>query len=51
MCMTDISDLLAAKGLKYIFLYWLNVYGSRREKTCLTGFANNKDADQPVQQR
>ena len=23
-------------------------YGPRREKTCLPGFANNKDADQPA---
>ena len=24
------------------------IYGPRREKTCLWGFANNKDADQPA---
>ena len=26
-------------------------YGHRREKTCLGGFANNKDADQPAHLR
>ena len=26
----------------------LNPYGPRREKTCLWGFANSKDADQPA---
>ena len=26
-----------------------SIYGPRREKTCLRGFANNKGADQPAQ--
>ena len=26
----------------------LSIYGPRREKTCLRGFGNNKDADQPA---
>ena len=29
----------------------LTVYGPRRKKTCLRGFANNKGADQPVHLR
>ena len=29
----------------------LTVYGPRREKTCLGGFANNKGADQPAHGR
>ena len=31
---------------KIILTYW-----PRREKTCLRGFANNKDADQPAHPR
>ena len=27
------------------------IYGPRREKTCLPGFANNKDANQPAHSR
>ena len=27
------------------------IYGPQREKTCLGGFANNKDADQPAHLR
>ena len=29
----------------------LLTYGPRQEKTCLRGFANNKDADQPAHPR
>ena len=30
------------------FLMSQLIYGPRREKTCLQGFVNNKDADQPA---
>ena len=29
----------------------LTLYGPRREKTCLRGYANNKGADQPAHPR
>ena len=31
--------------------YVIFIYGPRREKTCLRGFANNKGADQSAHQR
>ena len=37
----------AAKALEALEL-WLLIYGPRREKTCLRGFANNTGADQPA---
>ena len=35
----------------YFAVLVLTVYGPRREKTCLRGFANNKGADQPAHLR
>ena len=32
----------------YIIGYGKKLFGPRREKTCLRGFANNKGADQPA---
>ena len=46
------SKILYVCILKYIFVYCLyNTYiglGPRCEKTCLWGFSNNKDTDQPA---
>ena len=36
---------------KYCLFNCNNIIGPRREKSCLRGFANNKDADQPAHPR
>ena len=45
-------NVICHRTLSYM-LVWKNypIYGPRREKTCLRGFANNKGADQPAHQR
>ena len=50
----EIKGLIFGKSVNYltvVFAGSLLLFGSRREKTCLRGFANNTGADQPAHPR
>ena len=46
------AESASFKKISPIFhVYTMFIYGPRREKTCLGGFASNTGADQPVHPR
>ena len=46
-----LRELLSRFACRDARIYGHSLYGSRREETCLRGFANNTGADQPAHPR